>query len=353
MLLARSASQPTPMSRTVRHELLRSHLAFLVAIAAIVLAACSSERRLTAEEKKKMLEVHTETAQQYLAMGELDRAEGQALKGLELDPQNEKLRLIRGWALQRRGRTQDILQAEVVFRSLVSGGDYRARLGLAESLERKGLAYDEAARDIKSGKRVSEAADPEQRVTELDAQARHAWDESLREFEKTLESRPVDIDVLSGLIRVTTLLGRHEDASRWSERLVQAAQKDLDFWQARILRPEISAAEEQHFRGLIKNLQERQIVTLLHMSTLELQAGHAQKAADALDAAAEIDPDRSEIFSRRAEVRQELGRYDDAIADLDTYLRLCQKGFDDPDVKRAWRLRSECEQRKRTTPVGG
>ncbi|MFN0243702.1 MAG: tetratricopeptide repeat protein [Planctomycetota bacterium] len=336
-----------------RAALLFGSAALLFTAALALLAACSSERRLTAEEKQKMIEIHTETAQQYLAMGEVDRAEGQALKGLELDKDNVKLRMIRGWALQRRGRTDDILQAEVVFRGLVNGGDYRARLGLAESLERKGMAYDEAARDLRSGKRISEAADPEQRIEELQRQARHAWEDSFREFEATLAARPADIDVLSGLIRVTTLLELRDETLKWSARLVDAAQKDLDFWEARILRPDISAAEEHHFRTLVKNLKQRQLVTLLHASTLELAAGRPAKAAEALDAAADIDPQRGEIFSRRAEVRQELGRYDDAIADLDTFLRLSQKGFDDPDVKRAWRLRSECEQRKRAVASGG
>lgn len=313
----------------------------------LYLAACSSGEKLTAEQKQRMLEIHTESAQQYLAMGELERAQDQTQKGLELDPENVKLRLIRGWALQRRGRTNDILQSERVFRDLLATGDYRANLGLGESLERKGIACAEAADAIRSGERVTDAADPVQRADGLDQDATRAWEEAHTELKRALDNHPGDIDAIGGLIRVSALLGRDGESLDWCARHLEATTADLQFWEQRILRPDISAEEEAYFRGLIKRLTQRQIATHLHAATLLVNGGEKPAALQHLDAVAELDPERSEVFSRRAELALDLGRYDQAIVDIDTFLRLCQKNFDHPDVKRAWRLRGEAEAKKR------
>jgi tetratricopeptide (TPR) repeat protein len=73
--------------------------------------------------------------------------------------------------------------------------------------------------------------------------------------------------------------------------------------------------------------------------------------ADALvhiDAALEVNPEHAELYSRRAELKKDLHRYDEAIKDIDNYLRLSSQPFDHPDIQHAWRLRTECEEELRT-----
>jgi len=151
----------------------------------LLVVACQSSG-ITSEQKVKLVESYQETAQQYYTMGDLDRANSQCIKGLAIEPSNERLRLIQAWTLQRRGTPKDIAQAESMFRALQKGGDFRAILGLAESLERKGVLYSESAANLRSGKRVSEAADPSKRVEDFEAQALKSWDESIKQYEKAL-----------------------------------------------------------------------------------------------------------------------------------------------------------------------
>jgi hypothetical protein len=54
------------------------------------------------------------------------------------------------------------------------------------------------------------------------------------------------------------------------------------------------------------------------------------------------------MYSRRAELQKRLGHPDKAIADIDQFLRLSTLTYDHPDVKRAWRLRKECEDAVRS-----
>src|SRR5688572_8717526 len=169
------------------------------AIALLGLAtACTSTE---CERDEQLLEIYTNTAESYYQLGDNDRAIGQAIKALEIEPDDVKLKLILGWSLQRRGSTDDVMKAEMVFRDVIDEDDFRAPLGLATSLERQGVANEEAATAIESGKRVTEAADPVARALELHAKAQSLWEESAGWYEKTLELQKSNLDALNGLQR--------------------------------------------------------------------------------------------------------------------------------------------------------
>ncbi len=321
--------------------------ALRVAIVLLV-CACSSEKKLTAEQKKTLVERYTETAQEYLRMGELDRAEGQTLKALKFDPENQKCKMIRGWTLQKRGKTDDILVAERIFREILDRGDYRATLGLAECLERKGIACEEASHDITSGKRISEAPDPAARAKQLLVERDRAWSESIQRYERTLAQHSDDIDALNGAMRVCALLSRLEDSISYADKLVETIRPTREFWEKQILRPEITAEDERLYRERIRHLVDLELATRLHASTLLHQLSRDEGAAVHLDAAIALDPERAELYSRRGARQKSLGPPDKAIADIDRFLHLSSDNFDHPDVKRAWRLRKECEDAVRT-----
>ncbi len=328
----------------------RSTLAITLCAVALclVMQACASEGELTDEQKTKLVEGYTEQAEQYLQMGELDRAQGQTEKGLALDPQNFRLKLIRGLTLQKRGKTDDVLRAEAAFREILDSGDYRVSLGLALALERKGVALSSASQDIASGKRVSEAPDPKKRADELAQEAMRAWAESVEHYTTTLKAHSGDTDAMNGLVRTTALLGRDAESLAWADQLLDACQTDLAFWEQRLARPSVSAQEEGYFRHLIKQITDIQTATHLHAATLLHKLQRDPEAIAQLDAALEVNPEQAELYSRRGELNYDLKRYEPAMKDIDSYLRLSSQPFDHPDVKRAWRLRAECEEQLRT-----
>jgi tetratricopeptide (TPR) repeat protein len=307
------------------------------------LVSCSSEPSLTDEQRTQLVERYTETAQEYLKMGELDRAEGQTLKALELDEHYEKAKMIRAWTLQKRGSTEDILVAERIFREILPGGDFRSTLGLAECLERKGMAFDEAARDIESGKRVSEAPDPAARATALRNERDRAWKESIERYGQTLGQHADDVDALNGGMRVTALTGRLDDSVGYAERLLATIKPTREFWEKQVLRPEITDEDEQLFRQRIRYLVDLEIATRIHASIVLHKQEKDAEALDHLDAAVALDPDKGDLYGRRAELQRALGHPELAIGELDKFLRLSQESYDHPDVKRAWRLRKQCE----------
>jgi tetratricopeptide (TPR) repeat protein len=331
--------------------------ALLVLPSSFVAQGCVSDENkppeLTAEQKARVIDRYTETAQQYLMMGELDRAEGQTMKALEIDPKNVKCKMIRGWTLQKRGKTQDILVAERIFREIKNEGDYRATLGLAECLERKGVAFDEASEAIASGKRVSEAPDPSVRSHQLVAERDRAWKESSEHYAAVIKDHPDDVDARNGSMRIQALLGNDDASLEHADKLLAQIGPTRDFWEKRMLRPEISAKDEKLYRERIDHFKSLERATHVHAAMLLHKHSRDDAALQHVEAAIALEPDRAELYGRRAEIEKSLGRNEQAIADIDQFLHRSTLTYDHPDVKRAYRLRKECEDALRTASAGG
>ncbi len=304
--------------------------------------ACASEG-ITAEQKTKLIEGFTETAQQYFGMGEYDRANAQCIRGLQLDPDNTRLKLVQAWSLQKRGTTEDIASAERLFRELQSTGDFRAILGLAEATERRGLAFSEGSEKLKSGQRVTEAADPQKRIDDYEKEAVKAWTESRELYLKALEQQRLSFDVLNGLVRVEMLLENTAQALEWDDKLIATTTETLDFWNLQLKRSGISTTEEKQYRGDARALTKG--LTMAHMTAADLcvSLNRHEKALEHLDAAIALDPDRPESYSRRAQVQKDLGHPKLALADIEKFIGISSLDPNHPDIQRAWRLRKECE----------
>ena len=315
----------------------------LLAAPVLIGGACSStdEGALSREEQ---INLHREFAQKFLRDGQYARAEQQADMGLELDRNDHDLLLVKGWVRIKRGKTEDVLMAEKIFRELDAREDFRVHVGLAEALERRGVLYWESADAVESGQRATQAADPRARAEELRAQARGYWAESRTEYLRALESKPTWIQTINGLQRVAALEGDHAAALKWSLQLVELSQKELDFWRAELERPNLSAAQEDQFRQMIASGEMLVLETRLQASTLLVRLGRKSDGITQLDAAASLAPRRAEIYSRRAQLLHELGENGRARDDIQTFLRISSLPTEHPDVQRALDLLAECEK---------
>lgn len=314
-----------------------------ILLAATLASGCASDGEPTAEQKEKMLELYKETAQSLFSMGEVERAAGQALKGLAIEPDDQELKLILAWSLQKRGRTEDVGRAEALFREVAPSGDFRALLGLGDSLERKGLAFAEAADKIESGERVTEAADPQQRVADLRMQSAANWRESVQWYRATIEKQRENSDAWGGLLRVHSLLGERQAALEAGRRALEYSKADYDFWEGRVRASDVRADEERRMRSLIARKQKILVATHLSAYQLCVDEKLVDEARAHLDAALALDPGRGECYSRRAQLNLDAGRCKEAMEDIDQFLRRSTLAFEHPDMRRAWQVRREAE----------
>jgi tetratricopeptide (TPR) repeat protein len=324
----------------------------LAPILAGLLAVCAC--RSTEEGQpppEQLLSLHTELALRYYDLDDLERAEQQARKGLDIDPDDKRLRLLLGWIRQRRGKTEDILVAEKVFRSLIDTDDYRAELGLAGALERKGVLYAESARSVRTGERETEFPDTGARAEQLELEARTSWTESVRFYERTLANKPNDVQAMSGLQRVFALLGDDGKSIEWSRHIVTTTAAELSFWNAQLDRPELTAAEEKRLRELVDSSIQLQIASHLAASSSHRRLGQLDEAIANLDAVLALRPDQPNVHSQRAQFLQEGGHHAEAIASIDEFLRLSNLDFSHPDIRRAYSVRSISEAALRSHPA--
>ncbi|MDP6540100.1 MAG: hypothetical protein QF903_02865 [Planctomycetota bacterium] len=318
----------------------RSALAAGLLCAALA-AACKSNEP-TEAELARQIEIHTEATIGYLDMGELDRAVDQALRGLSLAPEDFKLRLFLGRALQKRGSIEDLLQAERVLRDLQPSEDFRVSLGLAEVLERKGVAFDESARGVAPGRHTGGADQATTRLR-LERDAGEAWEESLAAYERALALRPNDHPAMTGALRVTSLCGDHAGALAWTDAILASTGADRGFWTSQLERPELSVRDEQSARDNIAELDELEMAVQLQAATTLVLCDRKPEAVERLDRACALVPDLAELHSRRAQLLVELGRYEEGLAAIDEYLRLSDGlAFEHPDIRRAYNLRQLC-----------
>ena len=95
----------------------------------------------------------------------------------------------------------------------------------------------------------------------------------------------------------------------------------------------------------IRTVVDLEVETRLFSTTILHRLGRTGEALEHLRLAIESAPDRAELYSRRAQLESEVGKYAEALEDLDRFLRLSALDFEHPDVRRAYELRSLCEQR--------
>lgn len=320
-------------------------LKHLLLLAPLLLASCSSSE--PQEDPEKVFELHRESAFFHWQNRDLDRAEGQVLTALAIHPDDLSCNLYMGWIGLARGTTEDLLAAEQRFRGMKQQDDYRTDLGLAEALERLGVIYEESARAIESGRRVSVAADKPARITELYGMATGAWDESVSRYEEVLATKQNEVKAINGLQRVHALRGEYEQSLVWANRLISLVEIDLVYYEGQLERAGITDAEESRLRERMTNSVDLAERTYLLGASMLHELERTEVALEYLERAGGLAPDTADTWTRRAQLLMKLGRYDEALVCLDTYLRLSPDDFDHPDVQTAYDLQAECERAQR------
>ena len=170
-----------------------------LALSGLVLAgasACMMDLPNTREERREptdeeLFELYSTTATYLYDDDSLVRAQEQAVKALEIEPDNEAMRRMIGWIRIRMGSTEDLLIAEEMFRRLRRDRDENQAtlLGHATALERLGIAYDEAARRLRADDAVSEDQLEEAGGSWGRRGAGDHWQRSVKLYDATLTGR--------------------------------------------------------------------------------------------------------------------------------------------------------------------
>ncbi len=323
----------------------------LVLFASLASTSCMWNTSHVREERQapdedELLELYVTTATYLYDDGSFLRAQEQAVKALELDPGNVPMSRMAGWIKLRLGKTEDVLVARNLFRKLVREGDDNegTLIGLATATERLGTGYDRAAREVLAGDRHPEPGlDAAQSAEKHREEAQSLWKEAVALYESTLVDGEGSTAAMNGLQRTYALMGDFENSLVWTDRLIVRSTDELEVWRRMLTGSDLSQREESLYRENERVARELQVQTHLFASTLLHDLGRLEEAIQHLDWVAEADAQLPQVYSRRAQLLAKTGSYQPAIGDLDRFLALSDAPFEDPSIKQAFALRSECE----------
>ena len=320
--------------------------ATLLVLAALALPACihTWETREGPTDEQK-LELYSTTATYLYESDDLYRAQEQAVKALEIDPENLVMRRMIGWIRLRLGSNEDLIVAERFFRDLLRDKDENSAtiLGLSIACERLGTAYDRSARATEDGRRTPNAG----REVEADAAALREtaatyWQEAAERLEGLLAEGEGSTDAMNALQRIYAEQGRLEESLAWSERLLERAEEELEIRRRMLTSTNLSQREEKVFRENVSKAQELSIQTHLFAATLLFKLAREKEALGHLDDVVEESPNMAQVYGMRAQLRHRLGLFELAIEDIDRFLSLSEEPFEHPDIRRAFDLRDAC-----------
>src|SRR5688572_16991 len=196
----------------------------LLAVLAVVPACMNTYEKKVEATPEQKLELYTTTATYLYEDGSLDRAQEQAVKALEVEPENRTMRRMIGWIRLRKATNEDLIVAERFFRDLIDDDDENENtiLGLAITCERMGKAYDDVSRALTAREREPEGGkDRDSSARDLAKKAREYWDESIALCNGLLQAGEGNTNAMNALQRVYALTGDYEQSLSWSQRLLE------------------------------------------------------------------------------------------------------------------------------------
>lgn len=319
----------------------------LLGLALSGLACMHTYQRTVEPTDEQQIELYSTTATYLYEDGDLDRAQEQAVKCLEVDPEHRAMRRMIGWIRLRKNGNEDLILAERFFRDLMEEGDENENtaLGLAITCERMGKAYDDVARAVAKGEREpEEGKTPERAAQDLTAKAQRYWQEAIRVCDGILAAGEGNTNAMNALQRVHALAGHYEESLQWSQRLLERTGAELVSWRRMLQEKDLTESEEALFRKNERAALDLESDTHIFAATLLFKLQRYQEALGHLDALVTNAPELAQAYSLRGQMRARVGEYEGAIADLDRYLALSDFPYEHPDVKRAFELRAEAQK---------
>lgn len=318
--------------------------AALLALSLLPLACKHTYQKTVEATPEQKLDLYTTTALYLYEDGDLDKAQDQAVKALEIDPAERSMRRMIGWIRLRKDGHEDLILAERFFRDLVAEGDENenTRLGLAITCERLGKAYDDVARATRAGERETPAGKtPEKHAQELETRARGYWDEGAELCGEVLATGEGNTNAMNALQRLEALRGNYEESLSWSARLLERTGEELASWRRMLQEKDLTETEERLFRKNEQAALELENDTHIFAATLLFRLERYAEGLPHLDAVVAANPELAQAYSLRGQFRARSGAYQAAIEDLDRYLALSDAPFEHPDIQRAFELRAE------------
>lgn len=342
-------------------------LLLAVLAGAPVLGGCQSSDVLPfneAAEKEKdktaTADFYESSALTYYDGGRYEASAQMWEKVLALQPENQKAKWGLAKSLQMVGTPASLRRAETILLPILNNDWTHPELG-DRSHEVKGTLamvyqdladyYDrdvrtlEAQRDAAAGPGGAPSAESAAAVgAQLQTQvaARNGLlTKAIPLWEAGLAVRDDNPYALAGLGKAHLMLGHDDQGVSYARRYIQVARSSQVGWRRKMKEWEetsggnVTEEQRMHFARKIQEARNNELKVHLLLASVHTRREEYPLALEEYNAVLEIDPATPAALVERAQVQAKLGRYPEAVRDLETYLKLT-----DPEKQRTARTKA-------------
>jgi tetratricopeptide (TPR) repeat protein len=280
-------------------------------------------------EERDRIAAHTRNALTYYEGGRFNQCLDQVRRGLEIDPENYRLKTVRAWCYLRTttGDRQGAEQTEKLFEEVYAMRSPEQHappvlIGYALIHQRFALRHQEQVLTLRE---ELERAEPLERTTKEARITEHLQLARAR-FQKTeaalrvLVAREDELQLAHyHLMQTAGMQGRYEDAIASGTKMLEINATFQANWQQRF--EQTSDAAFESWSGMqLQQLTDLEIDVRAYLANLHYKHGNHEAAVAELDQVLLKDPTRSDDYYNRARCLQRLGRTSDARRDYERFL---------------------------------
>ncbi|MHC4942640.1 MAG: tetratricopeptide repeat protein [Planctomycetota bacterium] len=281
------------------------------------------------EKEETALTLYKQNSKSYYNTGKYDETIDQCYKGLELDDDDFSLNLTLAWALLRAGGKANIFAAYNQFQKVLDSQwfdeDYRALLGMGETSYRIATLYNKKLEEYE--RRLE--ADPgseELFLDEMEAcrEGKARYLEEAKEYLAQVlenERHTENVDALLILGQVHAYGGDHDQAVECIVSGLELLERSTSFQQSKLDMDKSITGDGRRFfeRQIKRNLKSEKELRGLLAFVYQLK-GQYGKALVQYNLLKDRDLFDYVQYYNRGVCLQELGRYEEAIREYETYL---------------------------------
>ncbi len=297
--------------------------------------------------KEERLSGFFSRAKGYYQNDRLQQALDQVDRGLELSPGDPKFLTLKGFIFLKYARRDPSFydDALALFRKAASGGLFssgltRAKLGLGLALLGRGIKERDYASNLE--KALLEGSIPASRREEARKKvprmrdfARKDFKEAESAFEAVLGEEPRNILALYSLALVKVALDKKEEGLKLIERYIRVAAARRRQILDRDLKITLSKEGEDRLWKELRTIESREKECRGLAANLLYKLGRYKDALKELDTLLKLDPNRVNEYFNRARVHAKLGQVQDAVKDYQTFVGRSLLPREDPRIKEA------------------
>jgi tetratricopeptide (TPR) repeat protein len=291
------------------------------------------------EEEETRLSLYRENSVNYYDRGEYLAALQQAGKALQIDPGLEPMQLVKGLCQLKLGQSQNnvtmIDESLATFEALRSRGvgpvDFRVNFGIGSANLARALEHDKEIDRIRrrlGSEFITEDGREEEEARLADEEEARAL--CLERAEKALrtvladERQKDNTYVLLDLVLVLNCdPGREDGALELAERTLTLLQAESRQTQTNLTRnAKLSASAKIDLQQRVTNNDDKELALRDLIATIRLRHGDTTGFLEQMRLLEERGLIDEVQYWNLAEVHEQLGMYDEAIGDLESFLKL-------------------------------